>query len=379
MMDFKTDSKALYHRLKGINIQSSLISQKINEAYLMLSLECNLRCRVCAWWGVKGPCRKKNFLEKYKPGLSLKDLKRFADELVFYRPQIISFSGGEPLIYKKWLPLARYFKSKGIKLALVTNGFLINRDFEKIVSVVDQIALSLEGSPDIEGFIKKKNKEFREVIKGLKKLTEWKLKNNNMPALRILYTISDKTYLYMSEMVRFLKNENILVDLFRFQHLMFINRTTFNRQKAVFKDQFGIRNLDIWKGFTHQPSKIDFQVFNREIKELRALDDIHQKATGKSHISFSPDLSPQDLKKFYENNSQAPGYASFCTAPWHQLNLLPNGDIYICPDYVIGNIKNTALKEIWNGSDAKKLREYTLKSLFPSCKGCFFHYTDRMR
>lgn len=345
----------------------------------MLSLECNLRCKVCAWWGTKGPCRTAGFMKKYQPVLSFKRLKKFADELSFFRPEIVSFSGGEPLLYKKWLPLARYFKSKGIQVGLVTNGSLINRNFEDIVSTVDQIALSLEGSPDIEGFLNRKNENFNEVIKGLKKISKWKLKNNNKPALRILYTISDKTYLHMSSMIRFLDSENIPVDLYRFQHLMFINTNTFNRQKTIFRKQFGIRSLDIWKGFTYQPSNIDFPIFNREIKELQKLDDIHQQTRGMSRISFSPQLSLGELRNFYNNNSEASGYAAFCTAPWHQLNLLPNGDVYICPDYVVGNIRDASFEEIWNGKQAKSLREYTLKNLFPSCKGCFFHYTDRMQ
>ncbi|HAJ56659.1 MAG TPA: hypothetical protein DCL35_02690 [Candidatus Omnitrophica bacterium] len=76
-------------------------------------------------------------------------------------------------------------------------------------------------------------------------------------------------------------------------------------------------------------------------------------------------------------NSGPAHYSYYCSAPWHQLNILPNGDLYTCQDIILGNIKKNLLERIWNGSKARKLRMFVSRRLFPACKGCFYRYTDR--
>ena len=167
--------------------------------------------------------------------------------------------------------------------------------------------------------------------------------------------------------MKFLSDRGMFIDRMRFQHLMFINKKNLERQRLIYKNSFGIRRLDCWEGFYNLPKKIDFQKFNRSIEKIKE----------ESFASFAPDLYQNELIDFYCHNRGPRHYRKFCTAPWHQLNLLPNGDIYTCPDYILGNIKEESLENIWNGPRAKKLRRYVSHNLFPACRGCFFHYTDR--
>ena len=51
-----------------------------------------------------------------------------------------------------------------------------------------------------------------------------------------------------------------------------------------------------------------------------------------------------------------------CDKPWTSVTILWNGDVVPCcfdsnGDYVLGNIKTASLREIWNGTAAKELRE----------------------
>jgi len=364
------DIEGLKNNLKAMGIKRPYESHILREVYIMLSLECNLRCRICAWWGIKGPCRKQDFLKRYCSSLTWKELKGFADDIIKFNPAIVTFSGGEPLLHEEWSCLAKYFHKKGMKVSLTTNGTLLLKNFNKIKESVDEINLSLGGPPSILSRIRENPvSHFRPIMKGLQKITQLKRKNNNRPFLRILYTISDLSYGHMEELIKFMKRHDIAIDHYKFQHLMFIDAETLKEQKKVFSKEFNIDDLSLWQGYTYNPVKLDFRRFQKEIETVKEYDN----------TSFSPDLSGKDLRDYYQNNKGALRYARYCTAPWHQINVMPDGRIYTCHDYFIGNIKDNSFTAIWNGNRAKKLRKYLTNKLFPACKGCFYHYCDRVK
>ncbi len=366
--DLKVDRKGLKKALTDMGITKSLESRILGEVYFMLSLECNLRCKVCAWWGIKGPCRDADFLSRFSSSLSLKQLKRLIDQIAEFHPKTVSFSGGEPLLYKKWYPLADYIHKKGIKVSLTTNGMLLYENFSKVKDAVDEINLSLGGPPSILNLIRENPpSHFRQIMKGLEKITTYKKKHGNRPSLRILYTISDLSYLHMEELIRFMSRHGIEIDHYKFQHLMFISPATFKAQKETFRKEFNISAMDLWQGYTYVPGKMDMSRFSEEIRKVKSYDN----------VSFNPELSEEELKDYYAGNKGALSYARYCTAPWHQIDIMPDGQAYICHDYFIGNIKDGQFEEVWNGPAAKRLRGYLADKLFPGCKGCFYHYCDR--
>ena len=131
--------------------------------------------------------------------------------------------------------------------------------------------------------------------------------------------------------------------------------------------EFNIDSFDLWKGYTYFPSDFNFSKFRDEIEKVKKF----------KNVSFSPDLYLDEIEQYYQYNRGALHYVTYCTAPWHQIDVMPNGDIYTCHDYFIGNIKDASFNDIWNGQKAKRLRRYLAKSLFPGCKGCFYYYCER--
>ncbi len=368
MTNLKVDQSRLNAKLRGMGVRDPLRSNVLGEVYIMLSLECNLRCKVCSWWGIKGPCRDSTFFGAYASSLGRKELLRFARDVVSLRPKTVTFSGGEPLLNKNWYFLASYFHRHKVKVSLTTNGVFISRNLHRITAVVDEINLSLGGPPSILHLIRENPvSHLKEIIKGLKMVTAFKAKYANRPNLRILYTISDLSYSHMEELIKFVNSAGIKVDHYFFQHLMFINKETLDKQGEVLQGSFGVKHLNLWKGYTWRPSGFNFSRFREEIKKLKRMDN----------VSFSPDLELSEIEGYYKYNLAAGGYARYCTAPWHQVNMMPNGDIYICHDYFIGNIKNESFIRVWNGEKAQGLRRYLWSRLFPACKGCFYHYCDR--
>jgi len=369
MENLKVDREELKKRLAELGISDIRKSYVLGEVYFMLSLRCNLRCRVCSWWGEKGACRNKNFFKRQSSRLDLKDLIKFASQIILFHPTTVTFSGGEPLLYPYWYPLGKYFKSKGIKVSLTTNGVYLKKEFKKIIEVVDEVNLSLGGSPSILPLIRENSiSHFFKILEGLKKLTKFK-EINNYPRLRVLYTISDLSYGHMNELIEFMLKNNIAIDQYYFQHLIFLKPEILLAQKKVFLQKFNIKKLNIWQGYTYCPSGINFKKLKQEIDKLIRYEN----------VIFSPDLSFNEIKTYYKDNNPPSFYSRLCLAPWVQLNVLPNGDLYICNDYFIGNLKEKSFPEIWNGKKAQDLREYISKRLFPACGRCFYYYWERKK
>ena len=66
-----------------------------------------------------------------------------------------------------------------------------------------------------------------------------------------------------------------------------------------------------------------------------------------------------------------------CTYPFHQINILPSGNISLCcndayGDKIMGNINENTLINIWNNDEYKKLRNeiYSSRQNIDFCKSC---------
>ncbi|MFC1967950.1 radical SAM/SPASM domain-containing protein [Chloroflexota bacterium] len=75
--------------------------------------------------------------------------------------------------------------------------------------------------------------------------------------------------------------------------------------------------------------------------------------------------------------STARGFTG-CDLPFYQMNILFNGDIIVCPhDWnrttVVGNVKTSSLREIWNSERMNEIRQLILRKRYEminSCREC---------
>lgn len=85
--------------------------------------------------------------------------------------------------------------------------------------------------------------------------------------------------------------------------------------------------------------------------------------TANPNASLIADQSPNSL---LERRS-----AHFCRAPFEKVEVMANGDIYLCcPGWLktsIGNLLQTPLLELWNGETARAIRESVLNGSFKYC------------
>lgn len=107
-----------------------------------ITKKCNLSCSHC-YIGA-GPDRQT------KDELSFTEAKVFIDDLAEMKIPLLMFTGGEPLVRRDFWELASYARSKGLKLALSSNGTMINRGNALKIKKVgfEYVGISLDGGKE---------------------------------------------------------------------------------------------------------------------------------------------------------------------------------------------------------------------------------------
>jgi MoaA/NifB/PqqE/SkfB family radical SAM enzyme len=315
---------------------------------------CNFNCPMCH---VKSS-RLKNLTE-----LSFSQLKPFFDDIAPYAPSI-SLAGGEPLMHPEIIDIISYITKKGMVKGLVTNGIFLEKMSSQLIdSGLDFLAISLDG-PDEQtqyqrGLVKN---SFSQIIKGIKKIHQLK-GNKILPNIRIATVISK------ANIDNFDQIYDIVCDLGVDQwsishHFYFYDKI--QKQQNIFATKTGFGN-EVW-GEYHGANPVFFNQTER-IQISQKLDHIKSRINN-SHLPVRISLpNTLDVESFYTGKN--PNQQSWCTSPFNQVFLRGNGDVEMCHGYILGNIKNAPLVDIWNNKKTKKFQKY-IKShkLIPACFRC---------
>lgn len=99
---------------------------------------CNLRCKHCYANAGQNP----------DLDLSTEDAKRVIDRIAEWGVVVLAFSGGEPLVRRDILELARHSSSRGLYTAIATNGVLLTKEKcrELREAGVEYLQISLDGA-----------------------------------------------------------------------------------------------------------------------------------------------------------------------------------------------------------------------------------------
>jgi len=104
---------------------------------------CNMKCVFCEWW--------KNDI----PELPTKKALSVIDSVCNLGVPFFDFSGGEPLLRKDLIILAKRVASYGCLVSMNTNGTLLNKyRVSKIADVFDTVVVSLDGPKDVHDKIR---------------------------------------------------------------------------------------------------------------------------------------------------------------------------------------------------------------------------------
>ena len=142
-------------------------NQKIKQCTVVLTHECNLRCRFC--YAKKAGYCKDDFIE-------FEGLKRIVDFCSVARIRYIVFTGGEPLLYPRLIDIVEYIRNRdnNIGIAIPTNGVLLS-DIDlcqRLINAgVEYFDISIKGRDSQEWLRQTGNDESEKQIAAIRNLS----------------------------------------------------------------------------------------------------------------------------------------------------------------------------------------------------------------
>ncbi|MDO8568024.1 MAG: radical SAM protein [Dehalococcoidales bacterium] len=131
--------------------------------------QCNLHCMHCYATATTS---------KAAGEMSTAQGKAFIDDLVKFGVPVILFSGGEPLMREDLFELANYAKQQGLRVALSTNGTVINQETANKLAQVGfaEIGISLDGIGEKNDRFRGKDGAFDAALDGIRHCVALKLR-----------------------------------------------------------------------------------------------------------------------------------------------------------------------------------------------------------
>jgi len=328
-----------------------------SKFFIYINSHCNQFCKSC---DIGQKNMEANFYKiTHKgpnPGLnaadmSLETFKNFVDDVKKFKP-LIAFKGAEPLMRNEIKEFVSYVRKNGMKCSLTTNALLLEKRAEDLFEAdLSEIQISIDGPPELHDVIRGVPKSFELARRGIQKLQELKKRaGKQTPRIYTNTTISNLNYDKLVEVFHSLKDLNL--DFMRFQLANFVTEEMAERHNLQYGDFVKAAPSSISLEFN--VTKTDVDVLYNQIKELKQLQ---QTTTIK--IRFFPQLSYEELRKYFYQHDKFLSNFRRCFYPWVIGAINSNGDVVPflrCYDYVMGNIKTQKFTDIWNNNRFMQFR-----------------------
>ncbi|MFA5859703.1 MAG: radical SAM protein [Elusimicrobiota bacterium] len=331
---------------------------------LRITNACNHRCAVCGQFGEKGYIHTEDGKKLLKT-MPLQKYKEIVDEVSRYKP-IFYVTGGEAFLYPHLVELMNYIKHKGCTVSVVTNGVRLKESAEQIVrNGWDMILVSLDGPKKVHDQCRGLPGAYKAAVNGLFELRRWKRKlRKSKPYILTSTTISkvnapvlDKTFTICNR----IKPDVMVVYL-----SWFTTEKIGQQHTQIIEKALGIKPYT-WKSYVNRFNEIDLDLFVSAVEKVR-------KKRWNFKSMFIPDLRLNDMKDYYLKPSEMFGYSK-CIAPFIMVDIMPNGDVTTCRDFIdikVGNVNDNKLLDIWNNDKFVQFRKLLIKhkGLLPICARC---------
>lgn len=326
---------------------------------------CNLRCKMCGQWGVEGYL--KDDPNRF-PDLPAGVWNRLADEVAAHGREWIGIRGGEPFLYPGILDILGHMKSKGLHVSMDTNGTMLKKFAEDIARLgVDNFNVSVDGPERIHDEVRGGKGTYAKLAEGLAAIDEACARlGRPAPSRCIVFTISPWSYRGLAEMpdaARALRIPGIAIVPY-----YWFDRRTGTDYERVMKQELGCAARS-WRGFHHETSGVDGPEFADQLRRFR--ESLRE-------IQLLPYMKYGDAeyREWFDNCTTKVGRYD-CRMPWRLIDIQPHGDANFCvdfPDYVIGNVADRTIEEVWNSPKADKFRARLERQPLPICNRCGAKY-----
>jgi MoaA/NifB/PqqE/SkfB family radical SAM enzyme len=335
---------------------------------LHLTRRCNLKCVMCEQHRhTDGPTG----LSWYDPQreLPLSTWVGLLDQVAAFRPRLY-LTGGEPTLYPHFVDLLTEAKRRGFVVHLQTNGTLLDRVADSLVSEgVEMVTISLDGPLEIHDAIRGQKGAFRKTCQGIEALVAARDRLRSPgPIIQINCVVSKASLPVLDQMVP-LAHE-LGADILQIQHTIFNTAANVRRHNLLLSPGFAAKaELDLTPPSIPEGEYYESKIIPADLPDL--LDQFRKArllAKNRLKVVFLPNL-PLDLLEPYYLDLTHP-FPEVCKSPWKVCRILPDGTVSPCLHLVTGNIATQPFAEIWNGPRMRRFRQVIARRLFPGCVRC---------
>jgi len=335
-----------------------------------ITSRCNLRCVQCGQWGENGYEKGRDLHVENE--LTYEDYTRLFDASQGKATHVYFF-GGEPFVRSDLLDLIRYASGKHFTVQITTNGtFLARHAKELVLADADAVSVSLDGPEDINNAIRIGAKNsFALATSGAAALLEERRKlGRAVPVVSVVTTITADNQGHLFETYEIARD--LGVDVFHIQYGIFTTEALVEESFSRYEKSFGTAGPEQWKGFIRDTSPIDPEVVVEQVGRIRA--DLRQSRPGILYretpaFRFDTDEYFRSPEKLVNKKR--------CTVPWRMVQVMPNGDLVMCIDWLnmnLGNVRDDGPSRLWNGDLAQAFRKHlSTEGVLPICSRCDTH------
>ncbi|MFH0824492.1 MAG: radical SAM protein [Pseudomonadota bacterium] len=349
-------------------------ANRIRQCSIRITDLCNLRCHTCGQWGDRGFLRDCSIGElrsqEVKPERYI-DLLR--DLNANRHTPSVYLWGGEPMLYKGSVEIIEEAARLGMPPSIATNGTGLVANAQRLVDApMFVIQISVDGpdaathnrsrpgaNPAVNNFA-----TINEAIDTIVALR--KERGQRLPLIASLTTINNVNYDRLLDIYEVFHDK---VDVCVFYLAWWIDEASAHRHAEDFQRRFGFRPEKHfgWIGNWRPP---DYGVLS---DQLRALRERAARFAGPTVIIMPPLTEPHDLEAYYTDHGRRFGFDK-CVHVFVAVEINSNGDMSPCRDYhdfVVGNVKENTITELWNSEPYRKFRSSLAKDgLMPVCSRC---------
>jgi radical SAM protein with 4Fe4S-binding SPASM domain len=346
------------------------------EVKIHLTRRCNLHCIMC---------NQHRHTEGTADLLPWCDPKRelpveawidLLDQLVswssFGRRQWIDVTGGEPTLYADMPRFLEEAKKRHFFINLLTNATTLDRLADFLVRLgVHVVNVSLDGPGELHDQIRGQKGQYERVVRGLKALTDARRRHGGPgPILALSTTISRANMDRLEEMIPLA--EELGADSLLYQHTSFDWADNVAAHNRVLSPEFcQAEGLNVLHPSIPEGGWYDSEITEDDLPILAKSTARIQELAKKSRlrIAFDPLTMRLELLKPYYFDRDFP-FPQVCDHIYKAIRVHPDGTVMPCLGFMAGNIRDTPIREIWEGPAMNRFRQMFTDKILPGCARC---------